>query len=226
MNIGPKTTLHLWIWFLEIQELDGYHDHNYYPSPQALRLWGSRNCHTSQAVVYVGTATSGESVTVSIKITNAGTYPVVQWLGLRAFIAEGTGSIPGRGTKIPQATRRAAKKKQEKLQMAPLCQVSSVCPCKPSLHLPHPLLCPGILSCMGTAAHSLVLWLLIGFSQWGAPSKRRQWGMFIPQPPSLHSHLGSAYILAPHTGFSPSKFQCWYLPSAPQAQDDKNPCCC
>ena len=26
----------------------------------------------------------------------------VQWLGLRAFTAEGTGSIPGRGSKIPQ----------------------------------------------------------------------------------------------------------------------------
>ena len=27
----------------------------------------------------------------------------VQWLGLLAFIAEGLGLIPGRGTKIPQA---------------------------------------------------------------------------------------------------------------------------
>ena len=33
---------------------------------------------------------------------------VVQWLGLCAFTAEGTGSIPGRGSRIPQA---AAKKK-------------------------------------------------------------------------------------------------------------------
>ena len=30
---------------------------------------------------------------------------VVQWLGLRAFTAEGPGSIPGWGTKILQATR-------------------------------------------------------------------------------------------------------------------------
>ena len=30
----------------------------------------------------------------------------VQWLGLCAFTAEGLGSIPGRGTKIPQAARR------------------------------------------------------------------------------------------------------------------------
>ena len=28
----------------------------------------------------------------------------VQWLGLRAFTAEGEGSVPGRGTGIPQAT--------------------------------------------------------------------------------------------------------------------------
>ena len=28
---------------------------------------------------------------------------VVQWLGFRAFIAKGPGSIPGRGTKILQA---------------------------------------------------------------------------------------------------------------------------
>ena len=28
---------------------------------------------------------------------------MVQWLGLCAFIAKGLGSIPGQGTKIPQA---------------------------------------------------------------------------------------------------------------------------
>ena len=32
---------------------------------------------------------------------------MVQWLGLRASTAEGLGSIPGRGTKIPQAVRVA-----------------------------------------------------------------------------------------------------------------------
>ena len=36
----------------------------------------------------------------------------VQWLGLRAFTAEGPGSIPGRGTKIPQALRGSQKKKK------------------------------------------------------------------------------------------------------------------
>ena len=37
----------------------------------------------------------------------------VQWLGLHAFTAEGAGSIPGGGTKIPQATRCGQKKKIE-----------------------------------------------------------------------------------------------------------------
>ena len=39
---------------------------------------------------------------------------VVQWLGLHAFTAEGPGSIPGWGTKIPQAMRRGPKKNNEK----------------------------------------------------------------------------------------------------------------
>ena len=35
----------------------------------------------------------------------------VQWLGLRTRIAKGPGSIPGRGTKIPQAMQSGQKKK-------------------------------------------------------------------------------------------------------------------
>ena len=38
----------------------------------------------------------------------------VQWLGLRAFTAEGADSIPGRGTKIPQATWRSQQKRKKK----------------------------------------------------------------------------------------------------------------
>ena len=34
---------------------------------------------------------------------DGGNSLVVQWLGLCAFSAEGQGSIPGQGTKIPQA---------------------------------------------------------------------------------------------------------------------------
>ena len=40
---------------------------------------------------------------------------MVQWLGLHALTAEGPGSIPGRGTKIPQAMRFSHKKKKEGL---------------------------------------------------------------------------------------------------------------
>ena len=40
---------------------------------------------------------------VNFVIKNIGNSLVVQWLGLSAFTAEGPGSIPGPGTKIPQA---------------------------------------------------------------------------------------------------------------------------
>ena len=42
----------------------------------------------------------------------SGNSLAVQWLGLRAFIAMGPGSIPGEGTKITQAVRRSQKKKK------------------------------------------------------------------------------------------------------------------
>ena len=38
---------------------------------------------------------------------------VVQWLGLRTFTAEGAGSIPGQGIKIPQAVWHGQKKKKK-----------------------------------------------------------------------------------------------------------------
>ena len=37
---------------------------------------------------------------------------VLQWLGLCTFTAEGAGSIPGQGTKIPQAAVYQKKKKK------------------------------------------------------------------------------------------------------------------
>ena len=37
---------------------------------------------------------------------------MAQWLGLCAFTAEDLGSIPGLGTKIPQALRRGQEKKK------------------------------------------------------------------------------------------------------------------
>ena len=50
------------------------------------------------------------------KFSSIGTSPVVQWLGLHAFTAEGTGSIPGWGIKVSQAMGRGQKKKVFPLQ--------------------------------------------------------------------------------------------------------------
>ena len=47
-------------------------------------------------------------------------FPDVQWLGLGTFTAMGQGSIPGQGTKIPQAARRDQKKKKGgKIHLSP-----------------------------------------------------------------------------------------------------------
>ena len=43
----------------------------------------------------------------------------VQWLGLLALTAEGLGSIPVQGTKIPQATQHGQKKKEATYYMIP-----------------------------------------------------------------------------------------------------------
>ena len=43
-----------------------------------------------------------------------GTSLVVQWLRPRASTAGGAGSIPGRGTKIPHASRHGQKRKVQK----------------------------------------------------------------------------------------------------------------
>ena len=43
------------------------------------------------------------AVGMGVKITDGGNSLAVQWLGLLSFTAEGQGSIPGWGTKIPQA---------------------------------------------------------------------------------------------------------------------------
>ena len=45
-----------------------------------------------------------------LKFKKLGTSLAVQWLGLCAFTAEGKGSIPGWGTKIPRASWRGQKK--------------------------------------------------------------------------------------------------------------------
>ena len=48
---------------------------------------------------------------LAFKALRLGTSLAVQWLGLHAFTARGLGSIPGRGTRISQITRRSQKKK-------------------------------------------------------------------------------------------------------------------
>ena len=70
--------------------------------------WGNANqnnneisSHTCQDVCYQKNKISGNSL-------------VVKWLGLRAFTAKGQGSIPGQGTKIPQAVWCSQKTKQNK----------------------------------------------------------------------------------------------------------------
>ena len=42
-------------------------------------------------------------------------FPCVQWLGLRAFTAEGAGSISGQGTEIPPVTQGVAQKVKIKI---------------------------------------------------------------------------------------------------------------
>ena len=49
-----------------------------------------------------------------IKMTTMGNSPVVQWLELQTLTAEGLGSIPGGGTKNPQA-KRYRQSKQKKI---------------------------------------------------------------------------------------------------------------
>ena len=43
-----------------------------------------------------------------------GAFLMVQWLGLHAFIAVGTGLIPGQGTNIPHAIQPKKKKERER----------------------------------------------------------------------------------------------------------------
>ena len=55
-----------------------------------------------------------------IEAVPLGNSLVVQWLGLSAFTPEGPGAIPGRGTKIPQATQHGeAKKNQFPIRILP-----------------------------------------------------------------------------------------------------------
>ena len=48
-----------------------------------------------------------------IRIEPLGNSLAVQWLGFHAFTAENMGSIPGRGTKIPQAAWHSQERKRK-----------------------------------------------------------------------------------------------------------------
>ena len=54
---------------------------------------------------------------MTFKRRKQGSSLEVQWLGLGAFIAVGPGSIPGWGTKIPQAAQSGPKKKKNKKKL-------------------------------------------------------------------------------------------------------------
>ena len=66
----------------------------------------------------VSSSRAGSGVVGGVDLSSVqnpmGNSLAVQWLGLCAFIAEGVGSIPGRGTKILQATWCSPKKKKKK----------------------------------------------------------------------------------------------------------------
>ena len=53
-----------------------------------------------------------------VKMSYLGNSLVVQWLGLCVSTAEGVASIPGGGTKIPQAAQRSQKRKKERKKMS------------------------------------------------------------------------------------------------------------
>ena len=48
----------------------------------------------------------------------SGTFLMFQWLRFHAYTAVGMGSIPGLGTKIPDATQHDQKKKKKKRAMS------------------------------------------------------------------------------------------------------------
>ena len=49
----------------------------------------------------------------NLNLDFTGNSLAVQWLGLRTSTAGDTSSIPGQGTKIPQAMRHSQKKKKK-----------------------------------------------------------------------------------------------------------------
>ena len=77
--------------------------------------------------------------TVSLSNIHSGNSLAVRWLGLCFLTAEGLGSIPGRGTKIPQAAqsgKRKRKKKRKKIKHPSPSSNLVPLPCFPSPDTP------------------------------------------------------------------------------------------
>ena len=53
----------------------------------------------------------------ALKAEIQGNSLAIQWLRLCTLTAEGLGSIPGQGTKIPQAMRHGQKKKKKRAEI-------------------------------------------------------------------------------------------------------------
>ena len=106
-----------------------------------------------------------------------GTSLVIQWLGVFPFTAEGVGSIPGQGTKIPQAAHVAKKYKKcqwdlftcplmasswlsEQKHLNPLLCLTECTHLCPYLQVPHPPFHAGLAfpqtarSCLRALAHA------------------------------------------------------------------------
>ena len=89
----------------------------------------------------------------------------VQWVGLRTFTARGAGSIPGWGTKIPQATH--------------VCVCVCACVCAKSLQLCPTLCDPVDLSLAGSSVHGILQarileWVAISFTQATQNGKKKK----------------------------------------------------
>ena len=78
--------------------------HQPYPHPPKKKLvwWKNSSCHIHRSCPNFQ------------KWSVTRTSPVVQWLRLGASMAGGTGSVPGRGTKIPQTMKHSQKKEENK----------------------------------------------------------------------------------------------------------------
>ena len=72
-------------------------------------LWIQLEMNWNILVIITRSGMTFKNISI-IKKKGGGNSLVVQWLGLHAFTAKDQGSIPGQGTKIPQATWCGQKK--------------------------------------------------------------------------------------------------------------------